>query len=191
VDKAIARQVTRGLVQLLTDIRQPEHPWRAKLAEVVHSLINRLSEDAELRRQGEVLKHQLLDDPRLAEHAGRLWGLMRERLRTSRLDDAGTLGERLQALLCDLGRWLTDDAALQRNLNAGARAVVQRILAPRRRRIGEFVAQVVEGWDARDIVERLELQVGADLQYIRVNGAIVGGLVGLLLFAASRLLGLV
>ena len=191
VDKAIARQITRGLVQLLTDIRQPGHPWRAKLAEVVHSLVNRLAEDPELRRQGEVLKHQLLDDPRLAEHASRLWALMRERLRTGRLDDAGAIRERLQALLCDLGRWLKGDATLQRNLNAGARAVVQRILAPRRRQIGEFVAQVVEGWDARDIVERLELQVGPDLQYIRVNGAVVGGLVGLLLFSASRLLGLV
>ena len=68
--------------------------------------------------------------------------------------------------------------------------LVLQVLAPRRRRIGDFVAQVVEGWDTRDIVERLELQVGPDLQYIRVNGALVGGLVGLILFALSRLFGI-
>ena len=75
-------------------------------------------------------------------------------------------------------------------MNASARAVVLRILAPRREEIGRFVAQVVEGWDARSVVERLELQVGPDLQFIRVNGTIVGGLVGLGLFVFSRLAGL-
>ena len=186
VDKAIARQITRGLVQLLIDIRQPEHPWRAKLAEAVRTLVSRLAEDPELRRQGEVLKHQLLEDPRLAKHASRLCSLLRERLRASGPDDGDAIRERLQTLVRDLGRWLKDDSNIQRNLNAGARTVVQRILAPRRHQIGEFVAQIVEGWDARDVVERLELQVGPDLQYIRVNGTVVGGLVGLILFAILR-----
>ena len=68
--------------------------------------------------------------------------------------------------------------------------MVLRIGAPRREEIGRFVAQVMDGSDARSVVERLELQVGPDLQYIRVNGTIVGGLVGLGLFVLSRLVGL-
>ena len=67
---------------------------------------------------------------------------------------------------------------------------MRRGLAPRRDEIGGFVAQVVAGWDARSVVERLELQVGPDLQFIRVNGTLVGGLVGLTLYAASRWAGL-
>ena len=66
---------------------------------------------------------------------------------------------------------------------------VRRTLAPRRHAIGRYVAEVVAGWDTRAIVERLELQVGPDLQFIRVNGTLVGGLVGLALYAASRLAG--
>ena len=189
IDQAIAKKITSGLVQLLTDIRHPDHPWRAKLAELVHDLILRLAGDPELRRQGELLKRQLLDDPRLAGQAARLWALLGDRLRRGRIDGGEVIRARLETLIHDLGGWLKADPAVQRSLNSGARALMQQLLVPRRRRIGDFVAQVVEGWDARELVERLELQVGPDLQYIRVNGALVGGLVGLLLFSLSRLLG--
>ena len=64
----------------------------------------------------------------------------------------------------------------------------RRAIVPRRAEIGAFVTQVVENWDAGTLVNRMELQVGRDLQFIRINGTIVGGLVGLLLFCLTRLL---
>ncbi len=190
VDKAIARQITRGLVQLLTDVRQADHPWRAKLGEAVEGLIERLAHDPDLRLRGDALKQQVLDDPRFAEHVRGLWSQLRSRLSAGDWGQAAGYEVRLEALLCGLGDWLCGDAALPRSLNAAARTLVREVLAPRREAIGRFVAQVVEGWDARSVVERLELQVGPDLQYIRVNGAVVGGLVGLALFALSHALGL-
>ena len=76
-------------------------------------------------------------------------------------------------------------------LNAVGRALVDRRASPRAAsEIGRFVAEVVAGWDAKNVVDKLELQVGRDLQYIRINGALVGGLVGLAIFAAARALGL-
>ena len=78
---------------------------------------------------------------------------------------------------------------MQRTLNTSARVFVRTVLAPRRHAIGRFVAQVVAGWDAQDVADRLELSLGPDLQYIRVNGTLVGGLVGLGLFALTRMLG--
>ena len=92
--------------------------------------------------------------------------------------------------MLSLGAWLREDARVQRTLNSSARAVVRHVVAPRRQEIGRFVAQVVASWDAQVIVEKLELQAGPDLQYIRVNGALVGALVGLALYSASRALGL-
>ena len=190
VDKAIARKITGGLLQLLADVRQPDHPWRARLGEAVERLIARLAEDPDLRRQGEALKQQLLDDPAVGEHAHRLWGEMRRRLDAIGQGDATELTARVEALVVSLGAWLSRDLGVQRTLNTSARAVVLRVVAPRREEIGRFVAQVVEGWDARSVVERLELQVGPDLQFIRVNGTIVGGMVGLGLYAFSRWVGL-
>ncbi len=191
VDKAIARKITGGLVQLLADVRQPDHPWRSKLGDAVETLITKLAEDPDLRRQGETLKQQLLDDPRIGEQARRLWSEMRRQLEGGGLGGANAAFEsKIEAVLLSLGTWLREDRGMQHTLNTSARALVRRVVAPRRQEIGRFVAQVVEGWDARSVVERLELQVGPDLQYIRVNGTIVGGLVGLGLFVFSRLAGL-
>ena len=105
-------------------------------------------------------------------------------------DAGGDLRERLTHLIQDLGAWLGNDPGVQRTLNTGARALSRQILAPRREDIGRFVAQVVQGWDARSVVDRLELQVGPDLQFIRINGTLVGGLVGLLIYVLSQLAGL-
>lgn len=190
VDRAIARKITAGLLQLLADVRQPDHPWRVKLVEAVETLIARLASDPELLREGEALKQQVLDDPRLRDHLRRLWSEIDRQLRTEWTGDSEALRAKLETAISDLGAWLGGDPVVQRTLNTGARALVRQVLAPRRHEIGRFVAQVVQGWDARSVVERLELQVGPDLQFIRVNGTLVGGLIGLALFAFSRLFGL-
>ena len=88
--------------------------------------------------------------------------------------------------LMALGRWLREDDAARQRLNGWIRIFVRRALSPRRREIGDFVAGVVRSWDAKDVVEKLELQVGRDLQYIRINGTVVGGLIGLVLFGLSH-----
>ena len=190
VDRAIARKITAGLLQLLTDVQDAEHPWREALGAAVERWITRLAADPELRAQGEILKARLLDDPRLRTHAHRLWLEVATRLEGEWRGGSSALVTRLSALLQALGAWLEDDPGVQSALNRGARIFVRRTLAPRRHAIGRYVAEVVEGWDARAIVERLELQVGPDLQFIRVNGTLVGGLVGVALYIASRLFGL-
>jgi uncharacterized membrane-anchored protein YjiN (DUF445 family) len=189
VDKAIARKITAGLVQLLTDVQDPAHPWRLELTAAIQKLIADLASDPELMRKGEAIKQQLLDDPRLHEHAARLWAEIEEQARAGWSGDAAALRDKLQPLIEDLGRWLSEDKVVQRTLNTNARVLAREVLAPRREEIGRFIAQVVHGWDARGMVERLELQVGPDLQFIRINGTLVGGLVGLALFALSRALG--
>ena len=102
---------------------------------------------------------------------------------------ARDLADRLAAWLAGLGAWLCDEAEAVEIFNDWARQAVQRVIVPRRRVIGRAIAGVVAAWDASSVVEKLELQVGADLQYIRINGTIVGGLVGLLLYALSALIG--
>ena len=190
VDRAIARKITGGVLQLLADVQVAEHPWRRKLGDEVERWIARLAEDPELRVAGEALKAQILADPGLAEHAHRLWSEVQGRLQAEWSEGAEALQARLERLVRELGGWLAADPAVQRSLNTGARAFVRRVLAPHREEIGRFVAQTVDGWDARSLVERLELQVGPDLQFIRLNGTLVGGLVGLALYAASRWVGL-
>ena len=177
-------------MQLLADVQSPDHPWRVRLTEEVELLITRLATDPDLQARGEALKRQVLDDPRLRAHAHQLWVEIQRRLQAPADADGDAVRPRLEGLVVDLGVWLRDDPAIQRTLSAASRAFVRQVLAPRREAVGRFVAQVVQGWDARSVVERLELQVGPDLQYIRVNGTLVGGLVGVALYAVARAMGL-
>ena len=88
--------------------------------------------------------------------------------------------------LLALGGWLREDTKIQARLDRWGRRAALRALAPRRAEIGAYIANVVANWDATTLVNRLELQVGADLQYIRINGTLVGGLVGVIIFVASK-----
>ena len=189
VDRAITQKITAGVLQMLSEMRAPDHPWRQSLSGAMEALIERLATDPELIERGETLKRQILEDPRLAEQAHLLWLDMQRQLEAGWADQADALEPRVTEWLGDLGVWLSNAPAVQRTLNTSARVLVRTVLAPRRHAIGRFVTQIVAGWDAQQVTDRLELQLGPDLQYIRVNGTLVGGLVGLALFALTRILG--
>ena len=186
VDKIIAEKITAGLRRLLSDLRQADHPWRVTLAAQIEVLIERMATDPAFRARGEAIKQALLDDPQLSGHVRALWSDIKARLAGAWTDGAEELEAKLARLLVDLAAWLRDDPALQRTLNTGARALARKVIGPRRHDIGGFVTQVVASWDTKSVVDRLELQIGADLQYIRVSGTLVGGVVGLALYSLSR-----
>jgi uncharacterized membrane-anchored protein YjiN (DUF445 family) len=130
---------------------------------------------------GEKIKRDILQDPVLAEQAKALW----EEIDRG-LDQTDTLAAALDEWLQAVGKWLSDDPDRQVRLNRQIRLGVLRVLLPRRAQISAYVTRVVQNWNETTIVDRLELQVGKDLQYIRINGTLVGGLVGLLIFTASK-----
>ena len=176
------------MITLAGEMREPDHPWRLELAAAVESFVARLETDPELQRQADEIKLNLLTHPELIEQINQLWAGIEDRLTTDPAA-ADAIAQRLERWLVALGEWLSADEALRRRLNDWARILALKVIAPRRHQIGAFVADVVSGWDASVVVDRLELQVGRDLQFIRVNGTIVGGLVGLAIYAASRALG--
>jgi uncharacterized membrane-anchored protein YjiN (DUF445 family) len=89
--------------------------------------------------------------------------------------------------LIGLGTRIQDDERFRTGINRWLRVAVLRTVAPRRKEIAEFIRKVVENWDTETLTERIELTVGRDLQYIRINGTLVGGLVGLIIFAVTQL----
>ena len=185
VDRIIAEKITSGALQLMQEMRAPDHPWRQDIREAVEGFIARLATDPELRARGEALKLKLLADPGLQDQARAVWAGLESRLASGASEG---VAERLEQVLLALGRWLDQDEAAQARLNDWARIIVRRLIAPRRAEIGRFIAQVVAGWDTKSVVDKLELQFGKDLQYIRVNGTIVGGLAGLAIHAVSQVL---
>ena len=186
VDDIIAAKLLQGISGTLEDMRRPDHPWRAELEARIEALIDALAHDPEMRARGEALKREFLDNPAFADQARALWRELEAALQRELPQRAETLtGWALAAL----SRSLDADPLRRERLNDGLRRLLLQIVLPRRAEVGDYIAHVVDRWDTTTLVQRLELQVGRDLQYIRINGTVVGGLVGLAIYAITRALG--
>jgi uncharacterized membrane-anchored protein YjiN (DUF445 family) len=187
IDKIIAEKVMNGLLITLRELRASEHPWRLELRGAVQRLIAALATDPEMYARGEAFKAELLASPLFMQQARLLWAEVEQGLYSDLPDHAEVIAQMLELGLASLSKWLEADAERLARLNRWTRVMLLRELLPHRYEIGAYIERVVRDWDATTLVNRLELQVGKDLQYIRINGTLVGGLVGLLIFTASRL----
>ncbi|HLN11194.1 MAG TPA: DUF445 domain-containing protein [Xanthobacteraceae bacterium] len=185
IDNIIAEKVMSGLLDSIREMRDPAHPWRVELRETVETLIADLANDPEMYARGEALKTELLADPLFVEQARILWAEIESGLTSDPDAHARTIAGALEAGLLSLGRWLQDDAGRRARLNRWMRLAILRVVLPRRVAIGAYVTHVVQRWDSAMLVDRLELTVGKDLQFIRINGTLVGGLVGLVIYTVS------
>jgi uncharacterized membrane-anchored protein YjiN (DUF445 family) len=186
IDNVIAERILAGLLTTMQELRDPDHPWRVELAQTMEKLIADLATDPEMHALGERLKAELLANPLFVEQARSLWTEIDSALKSDLQAHAEVTARAFEVGLHGFGSWLQQDPERQRRLNRWIRLIMLRALLPRRAEIGAYVTQVVQNWDSATLVNRLELQVGKDLQYIRINGTLVGGLVGLLIFIASK-----
>ena len=186
LDNKIADKILSGLAETLEAMRAPDHPWRGRVRQYVDDFLERLETDPALGARAEEIKRQIASNPVLLARLGEIGDTLEARLRPKSDEEGRILAAHVAGWLASFGAWLYDRTEAIEIFNGWARSAVQRTIAPRRHEIGRLIASVVAGWDTRSVVEKLELQVGADLQYIRINGTIVGGLTGLLIFALSR-----
>jgi uncharacterized membrane-anchored protein YjiN (DUF445 family) len=186
IDRMIAEKVLNGVLGTLAEMRNPLHPWRIELRKTVEKLIADLATDPQMRARTEDLKAELLASPLLVEQAKTLWAEVEAGLASGLPAHAEAIGEACARALRNAGAWLQEDEARKAQLNRRIRIIGERFLLPYRVEIGAYIERVVRNWDSATLVDRLELQVGKDLQYIRINGTLVGGLVGLLIYAVSQ-----
>ncbi|OYY91848.1 MAG: hypothetical protein B7Y45_01330 [Sphingomonas sp. 28-66-16] len=189
LDETLANKIIDGLDQMLADMAEdPGHPLRAKAEEGLARLAFDLQFDDQVRARVELLKLELIDNPAMQNWLDGLWESARQSmLRIARDPDAGRSG-RLGEALNQLGTTLQEDARLQATINRFVRRAAVGTAADYGDGIVRLVSETVHGWDAQTITRRLENAVGQDLQYIRINGTIVGGLVGVAIHAIDLLL---
>ena len=189
LDEKLSTAIVEGLHKLLDDMAtDPAHPLRLKAQEGLESLALNLQNDSETRAKVDALKADIIDSPAVAAWMDRLWQGARTRMiAAARNPDVVTGGQIGQALR-QLGDTLQTDAALRRTINRFTRRAVVGLVADYGDSIVTLVSETIRSWDARTVTRQLENAVGRDLQYIRVNGTLVGGLVGLGLHGLSELL---
>jgi uncharacterized membrane-anchored protein YjiN (DUF445 family) len=186
IDRMIADRVTSGLLSTMADMRDPAHPWRVELQQAVERLIHDLATDPELFARGEAFKAELLANSTFIAQARTLWAEVEGGIRAGVPAHSDAIARACELALRTTGDWLQRDPTRKAQLNRRIRIAAQRLLLAYRFDIGAYIERVVRDWDNTMLIERLELQVGKDLQYIRINGTLVGGLVGLLIFLASK-----
>jgi uncharacterized membrane-anchored protein YjiN (DUF445 family) len=149
-------------------------------------LIFDLANNPEMLERGEAFKRELIANPVFVAQVREVCVNLETQIGANLTMQSASISASLEAALLALGGWLREDEKIQAGINRWGRHAVLRTLSPRRAEIGAYIAGVVANWDSTTLVNRLELQVGRDLQYIRINGTLVGGLVGLIIFVISK-----
>jgi uncharacterized membrane-anchored protein YjiN (DUF445 family) len=186
VDGIVADKVVSAMTTTLAEMRDPAHPWRIELKTTIETLVARLAADPQLQARVEAAKAEFVANPLFRDQLHALWGEIESRLPSDFSVYEERIAAAVESTLVGSGRWLRDDPALKLRINRWMRYLIKRAISPRRAEIGAFVTRVVEDWDATTLVNRMELTVGKDLQYIRINGTLVGGLVGVIIYTASK-----
>jgi uncharacterized membrane-anchored protein YjiN (DUF445 family) len=186
LDATLSTKIIEGLSKLINDMAEdPAHPLRAKAEEGLTQLAHDLKHDPDRRAQVERLKNELLDNPALADWWMGIWESSRAALlRVARNPDAlltGAFGDAMR----QLGETLQHDPRLAAMINRFVRRTAVGAANDYGDGIVRLVSDTIRGWDAETVTGRLENAVGRDLQYIRINGTVVGGLVGLAIHAVD------
>lgn len=186
IDEAIMSRVVAATSGLLRELAaDPDHPLREQALAQVRAFATRLEEDPALGARGEELKHRFLASDDVRGLIDEVWRDLSAGIDRAAADPDSVLRGRAAELLRSYGQRLVDEPSLQER----ADAMIERIVVEAASRHGNEVAALIEEtvarWDARDASDRLELQVGRDLQFIRINGTVVGGLAGVLIYAAT------
>ena len=170
----------------LEDIRDdPHHRAREALDSMLGQLAHDLLNDEETVRRTEALKERLLEHPQVVTTAISLWKAMRSALLGSIRDPEGAVRQRLLTELSSFAEQLREDAALRERLDRMAADLTVFAVERYGAEVTTVITSTIERWDGKEAARRIELHVGRDLQFIRINGTIVGGLVGVLIHAIS------
>ena len=179
LDERLANSVLDGLYKLLAEVLvDPDHPLRGKIEEGLEDFSKGLREDPELQAKVERMKNELLENPAIARWWQGVWERIRRKLIAMVRGQAEGETGKLTESLAELGSALRDDPRLQAQVNRFARRTAVGVTSRYGGQIVQLVSETVKRWDATTITDRVENAVGRDLQFIRINGTIVGGLVG-------------
>ena len=184
----IAVRLASGILNKVSE--DPQHPLRQRFDVFTQEFIERLKADPAFSARSEEIKHYLLNDETLNSYLGSLWNDLRDWFKRDLHSEHSMLRGRIEATGAWLGQTLAEDPQLRQSLNENLE-LASRAAAP------EFavfltrhIADTVKNWDSDEMSEQIELNIGKDLQFIRINGTVVGGLIGVTLYLLSSLPGM-
>jgi uncharacterized membrane-anchored protein YjiN (DUF445 family) len=189
VDDRVIARLHAEAVAWVADIRDtPDHPARIAFDGLLRQLSSDLQTDPATIERAERLQRRVLGSPQVVASAVSLWNAVRRSLLDALEAPDSVVRARAVAALTDFGAKLAADAALQERFDAMAQDAAAFLVDRYGRELTTVITETIERWDGREAARRIELHVGRDLQFIRINGTVVGGLAGLAIYSLGRLL---
>ncbi|MGZ5398981.1 MAG: DUF445 domain-containing protein [Nocardioides sp.] len=188
LNEAVTTRIHAETLRWIDDIRQdPLHHARGAIDSMLAQLGQDLLFDVDTQARAEGLKNRLLDHPQFTAAGVSLWNALRKALHEALGDPDGQLRRRLQAELVVFAERLTVDEDLRRRLDGVAADAAVFVVERYGAELTTVITSTIDRWDGKEAADRIELHVGRDLQFIRINGTIVGGLVGVLIHTVAVL----
>jgi uncharacterized membrane-anchored protein YjiN (DUF445 family) len=183
VDQQIFDQLVGEIERVLDAIASdPSHPARTEIADGLKALQHSLASDPELAARSRALQSEVIEHPAVRAYARDLWQRLDADLHAALADSSSQLRVGVEREIRGIGTALTNDAAVAARLNSWLKQLLLYLVENYRDPLSEIVSETIEQWDPAATSRRIELAIGTDLQFIRLNGTVVGGLVGLLLY---------
>jgi uncharacterized membrane-anchored protein YjiN (DUF445 family) len=188
LDERAALKIVELAIAKVHEVRRNrEHELRRHFDEFVAEFVVRLKTDGSLRGRIENIRDELLESPALGNYIGGLWEQFRDWLGADLRSSPSVTHQRIAAMVRAFGERLEADREIRQWIDEQILTAIPPLVEEHRARIGRFIEDQINGWQERKLVEELERHIGPDLQYIRINGTLVGGLAGLAIAAATSL----
>ena len=188
-DAYLLKKIVASAGSLLEEVRaDPDHPTRQEFDRFVRGFIDRLRNSRDYARRAEKMKRDLLARPEFGELAQDVWGSMRAFIEQDAKADNSTIREHLASMFVDVGRHLATDPQIRSDMNEGFVVALSSFVESQKSGVSTFIADQVKRWDLAQLTRLIEINIGRDLQYIRFNGMVIGGIAGVGLHFAERLL---
>ncbi|WP_376771358.1 DUF445 domain-containing protein [Streptomyces boluensis] len=190
VDRKVGERVYRELLRFVTEMRDmPEHPARGAIDRFLTDFAADLQSDGDTRARVERLKSEILGRSEVQDVIASAWSSVRAMIVSAAEDERSELRLRVRAALLSLGARLSTDPVLRRKVDGWVEGAAVYVVTTYRSEITSLITDTVAGWDAEHTSKKIEAHIGRDLQFIRINGTVVGSLAGLAIYAVSRALG--
>ncbi|MEW9521051.1 DUF445 domain-containing protein [Streptomyces tubercidicus] len=190
VDRKVGDRVYKELLRFVTEMRDmPEHPARGAIDRFLGDFADDLQSDPQTRAKVERLKSEVLGRGEVQDLIASAWGSVRAMIVAAAEDERSELRLRVRAALLSLGRRLSDEERLQSKVDGWLEGAAVYVVTTYQSEITSLITDTVAGWDAEQTSKKIEAHIGRDLQFIRINGTVVGALAGLCIYAVSQAFG--
>ncbi|TPQ29127.1 DUF445 domain-containing protein [Bradyrhizobium guangdongense] len=188
-DRFLVNKIVASATAFFDEVRSdPKHPFRGEFDRMVLSFVDRLGTDQTYIDRIDGLKRDLLARPELADLARTVWANTRAFIERSASGETQVLQHHLAGMFVAAGEALAGDAELRGEINKGLVAVLRSFIADQKSGVSTFISDQVKSWNMTQLISLIEINIGRDLQYIRFNGSLIGGLAGLALYSVEFLL---